>query len=139
MLFKNEFEQFRQWAYARGLYESGDLKTQTIKLQEEAGEVARAVLNENREEIIDGIGDSIIVLVNLARLAEQHFRDNCETCRGAGGEFVKTVDESDVWIECKDCGVLDVETCLNKAFDEIKNRTGKMVNGTFIKDKKDEI
>lgn len=28
---------------------------------------------------------------------------------------------------------LDYNTCLNVAYEEIKNRTGKTVNGTFIK------
>ena len=28
----------------------------------------------------------------------------------------------------------DITTCLDFAYNEIKNRTGKMVNGTFIKD-----
>jgi NTP pyrophosphatase (non-canonical NTP hydrolase) len=30
----------------------------------------------------------------------------------------------------------DYEKCLNTAYDEIKNRTGKVVDGTFIKDEK---
>lgn len=29
---------------------------------------------------------------------------------------------------------LDVTECLNVAYDEIKNRKGKMVNGTFVKE-----
>ena len=29
---------------------------------------------------------------------------------------------------------LDIEECLDFAYDEIRNRTGKTVNGTFIKD-----
>lgn len=29
---------------------------------------------------------------------------------------------------------LDVTECLNIAYEEIKNRKGKMVNGTFVKE-----
>ena len=28
----------------------------------------------------------------------------------------------------------DFETCLSKAYEKIKNRTGKMIDGTFVKD-----
>ena len=28
-----------------------------------------------------------------------------------------------------------IEDCINHAYNEIANRTGKMVNGTFVKDK----
>ena len=32
-------------------------------------------------------------------------------------------------------GGTSIETCIDAAYDEIKNRKGKMVNGTFVKDK----
>ena len=35
---------------------------------EEAGEICRAVLKDDREQIIDGIGDCVVVLTNLAEL-----------------------------------------------------------------------
>ena len=38
------FENIRQWADERGLYDAGDPKTQLIKLQEEMGELAKACL-----------------------------------------------------------------------------------------------
>jgi len=64
----NIFNCIREWADERGLYEKGDPKTQYIKLMEEAGEVGRAILKENTDEIIDGIGDMVVVLTNLAEL-----------------------------------------------------------------------
>ena len=39
-------KQFRQWANNKGIYQKGDIKTQYIKLQEEAGELAKAIINE---------------------------------------------------------------------------------------------
>ena len=47
---------------------NGNTKTQYIKLQEESGELARAILKDNKSELIDAIGDMIVVLTNLAAL-----------------------------------------------------------------------
>ena len=69
MKLTNEFSPIRTWAREKGIYEKGDLKTQTIKFYEEAGELAKAVLNEDTEEIIDAIGDSIVVLTSVAYFA----------------------------------------------------------------------
>jgi NTP pyrophosphatase (non-canonical NTP hydrolase) len=95
----SHFDLIREWAETRGLYNEGDPKTQTLKLMEEAGEICRAVLKKDEPEIIDGIGDCIVVLTNLAHL--------CDT---------------------------SIEECIEAAYDEIKGRSGKMVNGTFKKD-----
>ena len=94
-----QFDLIREWAEERGLYLHGDPKTQTLKLMEEAGEICRAVLKDNQDDVIDGIGDCVVVLTNLAELH----------------------------------GVT-IEHCIGVAYDEIKNRTGKMDNGTFKKD-----
>ena len=93
------FDLIREWANERGLYDKGDAKTQTLKLMEEAGEICRAVLKNDRHEIIDGIGDCVVVLTNLAELID-----------------------------------MPIEDCIEVAYAEISNRTGKMVNGTFKKD-----
>ena len=95
---ENIFGLIRDWARERGIYDKGDPKTQLIKLYEESGELSQALLKNDKPGIIDAIGDSIVVLTNLA-------------------ELVGT----------------DVETCIQSAYDEISNRTGKMVNGTFVK------
>ena len=71
----HEFEQVREWATERGLYEKGDPKTQYLKLQEEAGEVARAILKNDEAEIVDGLGDCLVVLINLAHLSGYRLED----------------------------------------------------------------
>ena len=98
---KTQFDLIREWADERGLYENGDPKTQALKLVEEVGEIARAILKEDDCEIVDGIGDCVVVLTNLAELI---------------GE--------------------PIEECIDQAYFEISKRTGKMVNGTFVKDVK---
>ena len=63
-----QFDLIRNWADNRGLYEHGDPKTQSLKLVEEVGEICRAVLKDDIDEVIDGIGDAVVVLTNLAEL-----------------------------------------------------------------------
>jgi len=64
----SQFDLIREWANERGLYEHGDPKTQSLKLVEEVGEICRATLKEDHDEVIDGIGDCVVVLTNLAEL-----------------------------------------------------------------------
>ena len=92
------FTKIRRWAYERGIYDHGDSKTQYVKLMEEAGELAEALLKNDKPEIIDAIGDMVIVLTNLAKLEK-----------------------------------LDIEDCIENAYETISKRTGKMMNGTFVK------
>jgi len=92
------YDLIRTWANDKGIYDKGDTKTQYLKLMEEVGELADAILKDDKPEIVDAIGDIIVVLTNLARLEN-----------------------------------LRVEDCVQSAYDVIKNRTGKMENGTFVK------
>ena len=94
-----EFDLIREWAEKRGIYNEGDTKTQYIKLQEEAGELAKAMLKDDQAEFVDAIGDMVVVLTNLAE--QKNVR---------------------------------IETCIASAYNQIANRTGKMINGTFVKD-----
>lgn len=94
----NVYDLIRAWAKDKGIYEKGDSKTQYIKLMEEAGELAQALLKRDKPEIIDAIGDMLVVLTNLAKLEN-----------------------------------LDIEDCVVSAYDVIKDREGRMVNGTFVK------
>ena len=93
------FDLIREWAASRGLYSKGNSHTQYVKLQEEAGELAKALLKNDKPEIIDAIGDIVVVLTNLAHLEGY-----------------------------------DIEYCIDEAYKVIAARTGKMINGTFVKD-----
>jgi NTP pyrophosphatase (non-canonical NTP hydrolase) len=95
----DRFELIRDWARSRGLYDKGNSHTQYVKLQEEAGELAKALLKNDKPEVVDAIGDMVVVLTNLAHLQ----------------------------------GVT-IEDCVDSAYKVISNRTGKMINGTFVKD-----
>ena len=93
------YDDIRAWAKAKGIYKSGDARTQYLKLMEEAGELAEAILKNDEPEVIDAIGDMVVVLTNLAKL------------RGH-----------------------NIEDCITSAYGVIKDRQGKMINGTFVKE-----
>jgi|GWRWMinimDraft_13_1066021.scaffolds.fasta_scaffold00128_7 NTP pyrophosphatase (non-canonical NTP hydrolase) len=65
---KSIYDKIRIWAKERGIYEKGDPKTQYLKLQEECGELSKAILKNDDAEIIDAIGDCVVVLTNLSEL-----------------------------------------------------------------------
>ena len=94
----SRFDLIRSWANERGIYDKGNSHTQYVKLMEEAGELAAALLNNDKLEIVDAIGDIVVVLTNLAKLEG-----------------------------------FDIENCVDSAYNEIANRKGSMVNGTFVK------
>jgi NTP pyrophosphatase (non-canonical NTP hydrolase) len=94
----NYFPLIRDWAQDRGIYDKGNSHTQYVKLMEEAGELAEALLKNDKYEIKDAIGDMVVVLTNLAVLEG-----------------------------------MQIENCIESAYNEIANRKGKMENGTFVK------
>jgi len=69
------FDLIREWAEERGLYDKGDAHTQYVKLMEEAGELAKAILKKDHPEIIDAIGDIVVVLTNLSHLTGHKIED----------------------------------------------------------------
>ena len=94
----SRFDLIRTWASDRGIYDQGNSHTQYVKLMEEAGELAEALLKRDAYEIKDAIGDMVVVLTNLAELEG-----------------------------------MQIESCIESAYQEIANRKGKMENGTFVK------
>ena len=98
MKLNNEFETIRQWANNKGIYKKGDIKTQYIKLQEECGELAKAIINKDDIEIIDAIGDCVVVLTSIAHFNNCKIEDCINTAYNAinkrkgkmiNGTFVK--------------------------------------------------
>lgn len=72
---ENVFDLIRDWAKERDIYKRGNSNTQYIKLMEEAGELAQALLKRNDAEIYDAIGDMVVVLTNLAELEGVRIED----------------------------------------------------------------
>ena len=96
---KTTIELVEQWAEEKGILSKATPLTQAVKTQEEVNELYHAILDDNRDEIKDAIGDIMVTLI----------------------------------IQCKMQG-MDLQDCLESAYNVIKNRTGKMVDGMFVKD-----
>lgn len=88
-----------QWAVDRNLVVGSTLDKQLIKLREEVDEIEDALEENDREALIDAIGDCTVVLTILAMQAGY-----------------------------------SLDYCYRQAYEEIKNRKGKMHNGIFVKE-----
>lgn len=61
-------QKIKGWSLARGILDNGIWYTQATKMYEEDGEIAPGVAKSKRNLIIDGVGDTIVVMVNLLEL-----------------------------------------------------------------------
>lgn len=59
-------DRIRQWASDRNLIEGSDVKSQFVKLMEEAGELASAIAKQRDDEFADAVGDMFVVLTILS-------------------------------------------------------------------------
>ena len=115
-----------EWADDKDLIENGNSYAQYAKFLEEGTEILVAM---NKLEIL--IKSSANLDVNNSKQLEEHIikdkvvRD--ELVDGLGDTLVTLI------ILAAQYG-LELEDCLEYAYNEIKNRTGKTVGGTFIKD-----
>lgn len=75
----DRFDLIRFWAEDRGIYDKGNSHTQYVKLMEEAGELAAALLKKDKAEVVDAIGDIVVVLTNLAELEGIKIEDCIDT------------------------------------------------------------
>ena len=98
MTFDSLIENVSQWAADKDILKKENAPKQLLKVLEEVGETAGALLKSKDNEIKDGIGDSFVTLIILA----------------------------------KQLG-LEPADCLEAAWNEIKDRTGKTINGVLVK------
>ncbi len=57
-----------RWSEARGIIQNSDAKTQLLKAVSEMGELADAVNKRDRGAVIDGLGDVLVCLINVATI-----------------------------------------------------------------------
>ena len=88
------------WAEEKGILSKATPIKQAMKTQEELTELMNAILDNDRDEIIDALGDVMVTLIIQAKMQN-----------------------------------LSLEECLESAYKIISKRTGKMINGQFVKDK----
>lgn len=150
-----------QWFIDRGLDKS-DPSKQMLKLYEEFGELSGAYLDEFDDIVKDSIGDMVVVMIGLSKQlgvktpVEYYITENepCNPCRmiailvqdlGFLSEAIAKNKDKDsafrklamVDLTLRELAVslgMDYKECLELAYNEIKDRKGKLVNGVFIKE-----
>lgn len=134
-----EFAEFKknveQWAEERGIYEQSSEAHQQAKALEEIGEYLTA---ETDDERMDAIGDIAVCIVNAAhfRIKDLKIRYTVrdEICDVAYAITSRNYDLAlgilhDVSINHK----YNFQRCLALAWNEIKKRKGRMIDGKFVK------
>lgn len=95
-----------RWSEERGIIPNSTSVAQYRKAQEEMHELHTALINRNRADIIDGLGDVLVCLINVAALenvdlthclasAYNEIKDR-KGHMNAGGIFVKEVQSLDL-------------------------------------------
>jgi NTP pyrophosphatase (non-canonical NTP hydrolase) len=133
------------WAKERDLLKEENAPKQKLKLIEELGELARAILKNDIDNQKDSVGDIFVVLVILAeQVKHKLYFDNEERDLKDVNFFINSLcdfakEGSNLWYSLHHvqgvCRVLnlDMTKCCNLAWNEIKDRKGITVGGTFIK------
>ena len=147
----------QQWSIDRGL-DKADSKKQMLKLYEEFGELASGIAKGNKEVVKDSIGDVVVVLIILAqqkgvrligdfelshgRLSKQDVVLEASEYIGAVSNLVRRNLKCEGHVVylitylqriAKDEG-LKFEDCLSQAWNEIKDRKGKLIDGVWVKE-----
>jgi len=119
MTIQETIEAVRQWGVAKGITGpngNGTLLGQLAKTQEE--------LTETRDAAVAAAISQHAMGSHATAIWNQSQADLID---GLGDVFVTIILAAEM-------AGLRIEDCLAAAYDEIKGRTGKMVDGVFIKD-----
>lgn len=152
-------EKVEQWFIDRSLHEANPVK-QLEKLMEETGELFEGIAKDKNELIYDALGDMQVVLIGL----EQQIKNGAQIDASPQemdlllmisslGDIAEKLYKH---IFCKETKIPIVrqqlmllhsaihtiaihnqttaDDCLAIAYDEIKDRKGKLVNGVFVKE-----
>ena len=152
-------EKVEQWFVDRNLHEANPVK-QFEKLMEEAGELFEGIAKGKSDLIKDALGDMQVVLTGLelqikngadirATPEEMELLLMVASLGNLANKLYKHVfyDETKTPLIKPDLIMLHsnihsvaihncttADTCLKIAYDEIKDRKGKMIDGVFVKD-----
>lgn len=150
------------WAQNKNLITKGNAPKQLTKVIEELGETADAFVKRDSNKVIDGIGDVFVTLIILAKqldcenqiynglnkpnieLKTPHsYLFRLSGCISSLGELIECNNEMFTGYHIHEAINLiksfaenigkDHEYCFNSAYNEIKGREGKTVDGIFIK------
>lgn len=155
-------ELTRQWFIDRDLKNGGRLDKQSLKLSEEFGELCAGYLKQNEKLTKDSIGDCAVVIVGLAMLIKEDvhsiFEESDNIRRKDVMECFKLLNANISEFQlsqnlaskemCRNNLVREVAylksiskalgydfaDCFEVAYNEIKDRKGKWIDGTFVKE-----
>ena len=132
-----------KWANERNLIVKDNAPKQKLKLIEECGELAQAILKNDVKAQKDAIGDIYVVVVILAEQLGKKIGDTPYYIDDIDWKIFNIIDSgisemfeyflSEINEVCNNLD-LDLTECVNLAYNEIKDRKGQTINGTFIKE-----
>ena len=149
-------KKVEQWSVERGL-NTADPTKQRLKLWEEFGELNASMARNDREGAIDAIGDMIVVMIIYKQ--QLGYGSNDVFCpRKDNVDLLSRLEDTSL-IDCIGRGISDSQSCIEglgmvtenltvlayrlntnlkeclaAAYDVIKDRKGKMINGVFVKE-----
>lgn len=137
-----------EWAKEKDLLHAENAPKQHLKLIEECGELASAILKNDVKLQKDALGDVFVVLIILSEQEQDRityfesfgglddFNQDANNIIGVIHSSMLKSCQFGLWglfITANNIK-LDLTECANIAWNEIKDRTGITVDGTFIKD-----
>ena len=137
-----------QWAKERKIYEQLTPFDELLKTHEEVGELIKACYDNDKPAIQDAIGDVMVTLINYCYIidgdAVSFFGKYKKTTYDKYAKAIYTsitINETlslifDCLYTLADLYNTTLEECLNLAYNEIKDRKGKVINRKFIKNGK---
>lgn len=78
MTYSNVEMKIIQWAEARKIIPNSNPETQLLKAVSEMGELADATIKNDKEAIVDSVGDVMVCLVNYCALQDINLVDCME-------------------------------------------------------------
>lgn len=157
---KELIKKIEHWAIDREIHKKGTVEGQSIKTAEEIAELIKGISKDDMDLIKDSIGDVFVTLVVGNMISENlDLEEHYNEAKRDFGVYSKqgkkkeidflaqtiTYIISDGYYEdtlffgltsllaIVDMYNLDFKDCVESAYDEIANRKGRMINGTFVK------
>lgn len=152
----------KKWFIDRDLEHGGRLDKQALKLSEEFGELCAGYLKQNEKLTKDSIGDCAVVIVGLALLIDVDVHSIFKSADGVRPREVMesfkllnaNISEFQLSQDLASKGMCrhnlvravaylksisktlnyDFADCFELAYNEIKDRKGKWIDGTFVKE-----
>ena len=151
-------QQVQEWAKQKGIDKPESSQAQILKVYEEFGELCGASLkkdsdgNVNMDNLKDAIGDTAVTLIILGTQQEIKFVNltpiECDLIELSSminhivTDWVRKSRMIEYRVNKTLCNLsyvalqygVTLSECLELAYNEIKNRKGKTIDGTFVKE-----